>query len=76
MQCGKGKNAETMVSKGNTFPNKDIFKKPTNNKKKSPKNKTETDCEIFVFPIPQSLVPPIDCIDDSMFKKINSLKQI
>lgn len=29
----QGKNAETIVSEGNTFPNKDIFKKPTNNKK-------------------------------------------
>lgn len=30
----QGKNAEIIVSKGNIFPNKDIIRKPTNNKKK------------------------------------------
>ena len=30
----QGKNAETIVSKGNTFPNKDVFKKNQNNLRK------------------------------------------
>lgn len=66
----QGKNAETMVSKGNTFPNKDIFKKPTNNKKITQKPKLRQIVRYLFSTIPQSLVPPVDCIDDSMFKKI------
>lgn len=47
----QGENAETIVSKGNTFPNKDVFKNPTNNKN-SPKNKTEKDCESCILHSP------------------------
>lgn len=40
----QGKNAETIVSKGNTFPNKDIFKKKKNHKQNKLK---KISCEMY-----------------------------
>lgn len=71
----QGENAETVVAKGNTFPNKDFLKKPTT--KIHPKTKLGKIVRDVFSTVPQSLVPPIDFIDENVcLKKKNPLKQI
>lgn len=69
----QGKNAETIVSKGNAFPNKTFSKNPQTTKNQPKPGQIVRD---LFSTIPQSLLPSIDCIDDSMFFKKNPLKQI
>lgn len=44
------KNAETIVSKGNTLPNKDVFKNPRNNRKITLKQNRERLRDVFHSP--------------------------
>lgn len=65
--------------KGILFQIKKFSRNPqttTTKKKNHPKPKLTQIGRYLFSTIPQSLVLPIDCIDDSMFKKNNPLKQI